>query len=127
LTTKTASNSQMPEPDTSPDASPPAKKMQHVDEAKNGLNSANILISICVGFIAIAAAFAGIVVNFSQTQQLTLSTAAKVEKAEAVASDVAIIKVKQAYMEQSAMEYRQENTKKLDSIVAKLDRMADRK
>ncbi len=117
----------MPEPDTSPDASLPAKTMQHTDEAKNGLNSANILMSICVGFVAIAAAFAGIVVNFSQTQQLTIATAAKVEKAEAVASDVAIIKVKQAYMEQSAMEYRQENTKKMDAIAQDLKQLVGRK
>jgi hypothetical protein len=129
LTTKTA-NSPMPEPDTSPDAripdeKPGDKKMPFSE--KNLLNTTNIIVAIVCSTLTILFAVGGVFVRGVLTEQRSIETAAKAEKAELVASDVAIIKVKQAYMEQSALEYRAENTKKLDSIIAKVDKIADRK
>jgi flagellar basal body-associated protein FliL len=125
VTTNTVS-SRMPEPDTSDDAQPPENPKVPFSE-KNILNTTNIIVAILCSTLTILFALGGVFVRGVQTEQRSIETAVKLEKVSAAIEDLSVIKVKQAYMEQAAIDYRQENTKKLDSIVGKLDKIADRK
>ena len=129
MTTAT-NNNLTPEPDTQPDAvRPPAppKADEKVSDVKTTLNTTNVLLGMAVAVILILSGYTAIAVRFAQTEQRSIETATKADKAEAVASDVAVIKVKISYMEQAAAQYREESTKKMEQIAQDVRQLVGRK
>jgi flagellar basal body-associated protein FliL len=126
LTTKTA-NSPMPEPDTAGDAAQPPDNKKMPFSEKNILNTTNVIVAIVCSTMATLFAIGGVFVRGVQTEQRSIETAAEVKEIKTTLQTLSVVPIKQAYMEQSAIEYRAENRKTMESIVAKLDKMADRK
>jgi hypothetical protein len=117
MTTATSNKNGTLEPDTKPDADTTVdvKADTKVSEAKNPLNTTNILLGIAVAVIFMLSGYTALAVRAAQTETRSIETAAKVERLEPVVSKVSTIEVKMGYVESSVNRIEQKIDKALEA------------